>query len=412
MIRKIDYQIFSNTTYQVVGKFITSGLAFIATIFLARYLGVVNFGQYNLIFVFLGLFSIFADFGLGTILIREVAAGRADNNYFAAIFTLRSLFCILIFVVICLCLPFLPYSLLVKQGIILGFVGFSLLSLSSIFWAVFQARLKFIKIVFVKVVSGFFSFGLILLGIKLNLPFLFFVLVSVGENFLGFLISLKIFTDYRKRFLLNRFMFKRIFFDVWPIGLATIVSTLYFKIDSFLLSLFFHPEKYPDLGIYSAAYRYFEVVSVFAGFFHSSAFPVISANLKKGNFKLIYRRLLIYASIIGFLSAFCLYVFSSKLILLLGREYFPAIYPLRILSLALGISVFFGVWLSVGVAGGEQKRLFGYSVIALLINLLSNLWIIPKYSFIGASWTTVLTQLFIGLTNYLVARRVVSRLWR
>jgi O-antigen/teichoic acid export membrane protein len=405
MIDELDKKIFSNTAYQILGKLVTSFLGFVSTALIARYLGATLFGQFSLIYVFLGLASIFADFGLVTLLIREVAAKKANARFLSGILTLRLFSSLLVIFVSLAILQFFPYPAIVKKGIVVSLIGSLFLNLSSVYWGIFQAKLNFLKVVLIQVFSSLISTVLVILGVVKLLPFDWFVFCFAIANLGGFLLSF--FRGPKITIFLDFGLFKKIFGEVWPIGLGAIVTTFYFKFDSLLLSLFYNPSKFSDLGHYSAAYKYFEVAGVFAGFFQTTTFPLISANLKKKNFRFLYKKLLIYEVILAILAGFGLWLLSKPFILLYGKEFSPAIKSLKILSLALGMMVLSGIWLSVGVAGGRQKTLFGFSLVALFLNLILNFLVIPRYSYIGASWTTVLTQVFIAVTNFLVAEKVV-----
>lgn len=405
-INKVDQKIFLNVGYQVIGKFFTSGLGFLSSVLLARFLGVALFGEYSLIYIFLGLIGIFGDFGLGTLLTREVAAKRAGNIYLSATFSLRLVLLLIITTISTLFLIFTPFSITVKQGVFLALVGNIFLGLSSIYWAVFQARLEFIKVVLIQTASSVAFLVLVFLGIRNGWPTLFYVFSGLGGNLLGFVLSIKVAPKVGLFF--DKIVFQKILEEVWPIGLGAIVTTFYFKVDSLILSFFFNPAFHDDLGLYSASYKFFEVVGIFAGFFQMTTFPIISSELRKKNFEKVYRRLLFYALSVALCSMIGLFVLAKPLLLIMGENFLPAANSLKILSLALGFMVAGGFWLSVAVAGGRQKTLFWFSCLALGLNVLSNLLIIPKHSFIGASWITVVTQGFIALTSLLVAGQVIK----
>jgi O-antigen/teichoic acid export membrane protein len=405
-INQVDKKIFLNVGYQVIGKFLTSVLGFIASILLARFLGVTLFGEYSLIYILLGLTGIFGDFGLGTLLTREVAAKRADRVYLSATFSLRLVLLLIITAVSTLFLIFTTFSTTVKQGVFLALVGNVFLSLSSIYWAVFQARLEFIKVVLIQIVSSVTFLVLVFFGVRNGWPTLFYVFSGLSGNLLGFALSAKFAPKLGLFF--DKKVFLKIFKEVWPIGLGAIVTTFYFKIDSLFLSLFFNPAYHDDLGLYSASYKFFEVASIFAGFFQMTTFPIISSKLERRNFDKVYRKLLFYALSIALCSMTGLFVLAKPLLLIMGENFLPAANSLKILSLALGFMVVGGFWVSVAVAGGRQKTLFWLSCLALILNVLSNLFVIPKCSFIGASWITVVTQGFIALTGLLVASQVIK----
>src|SRR5512136_1828927 len=86
MIFKILRNIFSLLTGHVVSKFV----ALACMIFLARRLGVEGFGTYETVMAYLTLFATFADNGIGTVTIRDVARDYASSDtYFAHVLTLR-----------------------------------------------------------------------------------------------------------------------------------------------------------------------------------------------------------------------------------------------------------------------------------------------------------------------------------
>lgn len=408
MISKLEEKIFSNTSYQIIGKIFTSFLGFISTVLIARSLGVKGFGQYSLIFVYLGILGTLSDFGLGTLLIKEVAAGRADEEYFAGAFSLR-LFLSLILLIVSFFLQFLlPYSLEVRLGILIAISGNLFLQLSSMIWAVFQAKFQFLKVVSIQVFCSLTVTLLVFMGLQISRRLEYFILVNLIGNFIGFLLTLRVNPCFHKFFTINCQTFKKILKEAWPIGLWVVVSTLYFKIDALLLSFFFNPKIYPDLGLYSVAYKYFEVAGVFFGFYQLTIFPIVSTELRKSNFLKLLKRLVLISLILALVSTLFINTLSSFLVGIFGSQFLPSAYSLRILSLALGLSVLNGVWLAVAFAGGEQRLILVFSLTALAINLTANLLIIPKFSYFGASWTTVFTQLFITITNFIVAKKVLG----
>ncbi|OQA93399.1 MAG: Polysaccharide biosynthesis protein [Microgenomates group bacterium ADurb.Bin219] len=408
-MNELERNIFFNTGYQIIGKILTSLLGFISLSLIARSLGILLFGQYSLIFVYLSLSGIFADFGLVTLLIREIASKRGSKKYLKGIFSLRLLLNLLIFLVAGVFTYFLPFQQTFKLSLILGFASNVILSLSSVFLGVFQAGLRFKLVASSQIITNLIILIFVFWGYWQGKDLLYFIMATLLGNLFGFLFILKkgYFSPF-KLFILDKKLFFRIIKDAWPIGLGAIVTTFYLKIDSIVLSFFYNPSFNQDLGIYSSAYKIFEVIGVFIGFFQTTTFPVIASKLNKKNFYLIYQKLIRDSLLIGLLATGCLFLMSEMLINIFSRDFVVATSSLKILSLALSTRVVSGIWLSVGVAGGKQKELFFVSIAAFIFNLLLNLLIIPRYSFIGASWVTVFTQGFITLANLWVASMVIK----
>ena len=73
-------RIFVNTTSQIVAKGATVVLGFLTVGLLTRYLGVAQYGIYNLVFAYLTFFGIFADFGLQLSLVRDLSGDQKSTN--------------------------------------------------------------------------------------------------------------------------------------------------------------------------------------------------------------------------------------------------------------------------------------------------------------------------------------------
>ena len=174
-----------------------------------------------------------------------------------------------------------------------------------------------------------------------------------------------------------------------------------------MLSYFYDPRLTPDVGVYSVAYRFFEVAIVFGGYFTQTLFPYIANQMGKASYFLERNKFLHYSIFLGIAASLMMYFSAEHIILLLGGvRYLDAVEPVRILSIVSGVSIIAGYYLNIAFAGGRQKELFYVSLIALICNVLLNLIFIPKFSYIGASWTTVATQIFILTGNAYLAKRV------
>lgn len=401
-------KIFLNTAYQVIGKVIISGLAVISTAFLSRYLGVNKFGEYSFIFAFVGLASVFPDFGLGTLATREIAAKRAGKNYFNQIFTLRVLLSVLALIVLLPIVVFYPFSAPIKLGILIAYCGNIFLLVSSIIWSVFQAELKFQKTVIAQVITAVISMVLIVLAVILRLPFIFFIIVTAISAIAGLIVSLR-YLHFKIHLSLDFQVFKELIKKSFPLSVGLILSTAYFKIDSLILSYYFNPGNFPFVGLYSMAYRIFEVFIVFAGFFLQTLFPHFSSNLGKKAFLSSFKRFFIYSVLISAAVMLAMIIFSGPFVIFLGgSEYVQSVGAVSILSLAAFSTILGGFFYTVAVAAHKQVLLAKLAVIALLINVILNIIYIPTGTYIAASWITVLTQGFILIVNGLVVFRVVK----
>ena len=65
-----------NTSYQALGRGIALALALVTLVFLTRYLGVAGYGRFTTVSVFISLFVVLFDWGIGTIVVRRLAVDR------------------------------------------------------------------------------------------------------------------------------------------------------------------------------------------------------------------------------------------------------------------------------------------------------------------------------------------------
>lgn len=405
-----EARVFKNTLYQILGKVIISGFGVVATAFLSRFLGTNLYGEYSITLSYVGFVAIFADLGLSSLLIREVAAGRADHEYFKHIFGLRAFSGFVVLFLGVILVFFFPYGNLVKLGVIIASLGTFFSLLSSVIWSYFQGKVEFQNVVYSQIANSVAVVVLTIAGIYLKLPMIFFVVVFLLGNLVSFFVSLDLARIKIFFMSVSRKVYADIIKESWSFGVGAIITVAYFKIDSIILSLFYNPANTPDVGIYAIAYKIFEVIVVFGGTFTAAMYPYFSKKISDKDFSASFRKFFLYTLVISVLGGLFLLVFSKPLVLLLGGgSYINASNSLIILSAAAVATILAGFFLNIAVSVGKQVLVAKYALAALVINVILNFIFIPRYSYIAASWITVVTQLFILITNAYVAYRFVKK---
>jgi len=157
-----------------VSQILSYILAFTYTIYLVRYLGVENYGILSFALALTSIIGIFTDFGLNTLMTREVAKNKSlPNKYLNNIFSMKL---ILIFIVVILTSISINVLGFPKQTIfvvylLLIFLIFS--SFSGIFISLFQAyeKLEYQSI------GGVFNSLLMLIGIVILIYYNFGLII-------------------------------------------------------------------------------------------------------------------------------------------------------------------------------------------------------------------------------------------
>ncbi|MFH1833087.1 MAG: flippase [Candidatus Levyibacteriota bacterium] len=405
----MERKIFLNTFYQIFGKVVISFLGLVGTSFLTRYLGPIGFSEYSFIFAFVGFAYIFMDFGLGTLLTRTLASQKEGERLFSEFFSLRVLLSVIVLFFSMLIVIFLPYTTEIKIGIFIASFSTIFILFSGVFWGLFQAEIKFSKMVIPQIITSVCSFLLISLGVIFRANLFYFLLISVAASLVGLFISF-LFSKYKKLFIFNFKVFWRIIIKALPFGIGLITSVAYFKVDILILSFFYNPSFYPDVGLYSLSYKVFEVAVIFGGLFSQTLFPLFSRIINSKVFLIHFKKYLLYSLLISFSAILVLLFFANFFISILGgSKFLQSAQSLRILSLAAGSSILAGFFSSVAIAGHKEVLILKFSIIALILNVFLNFVFIPQFSFIAASWTTVVTQSFIMTTNIFASYLVIKQ---
>lgn len=390
-------EIYKNFFAASVSRFITAiiGLAIIG--FLTRHLGQDGFGAYETILSYLFIFTILADFGLHLIHVREISRHPEKESFISGnIFTLRLISLALVIILALAVTPFLPYSKEIKNGILIAsiFVFFS--SLSQILSGIFQKYNVFYFVSFFDVFSRLIQLGLVFYAVKINLGLPAFIwilsLTAAIQFWTVFLISRR-FVKFSLTF--DPIFIRKIIKASFPIALSILFTAIYIRTDALMISLM---KPASDVGIYRLAAKVLETVVFFPALLVELTMPALSRfaatspDLFKKNFKKTFNILLVWAVpvVVGII------LLAKPIILILGGEGFlDSVLPLRILALVVGLVFLNNLSGKSLIALDLQRSGMKIYIFGAVLNVLLNLLVIPKYSYIGASVTTLITEVLV-----------------
>ncbi len=248
-------------------------------------------------------------------------------------------------------------------------------------------------LVFVDVIGAFCAFILVLIGIFLKLAILFYIFATGIGHIITFIVTLHL-IQHPFRISLQKERVFSILKEAFPLAATVILTVAFSRIDIMMLSYFFNTDTDPDIGYYALGYRIFNVITIFGSYYTSTLFPYFSRKTKTTRKEFIPAfKITLFMSIMATVG---LYLFSEVFIHVVGgAEFIPAVPVLHILSLAAGFTILSGFLNSYLIAYDYEKVWLWIAGSALLANFVLNYIAIPRYSYIGASWTTVITQVWI-----------------
>ena len=400
--RNIFYKILSESTR------ILPALLFI---YIARKLGDKDFGKLSFAYSFTGICFIAADFGLSTILIRNVSRQKElTKEYVGNILALKIVLSFICISVIGLFILFTDYpdDVITLLVIFSGVMFFR--SLIDFFSAVLNAHERMDIDALLKGTNHIFLFlsGIVILAVGFGLFGLanvFLVVYSIS-SITGFYIVCVSIVKIHPCF--DLMFWKYIFRESLPLALTVIFTVVYFKIDVVMLSLI--RENNSEIGWYSAAMRLVELIGVIPALVVSALFPIVSGLHRESidSLRKVYQTSFRYLVVIALPIAVGTLLLSEHLIYTIyGEEYVKTIPALKILSLAL-IFIFVNyILMNILVAVDRQMTNAIMAGTCVLVNIVLNMCLIPHYGYLGAGTATVMTEIVLfALGLYYVAKYI------
>lgn len=406
LAKKIAY----NTIISVLAKVLGTAMALVIIGLITRYLGQNGFGEYSTILAFLYIFSILADLGLYSIALREVSKQGADETQIVSqAFSFRFWSGLLIFGIGAGIVWFLPYSLQVKIGVGIAALGFWLLSNIQILMTVFQKYLKMEKAALAELVGRAVQLGLVAFFIWKKLSFLSIILtvsLSAAANFFFIYLFVQKYVPVKIKW--SPSYWKKMLRESYPLAVSAVFVMIYFKLDTIMLSLM---KPAGDVGIYGLAYKILESLIFFPALFVGLIMPLLSkyAQLNQDEFKRVAQKGLEVLLIFAVPLAIGGLALSGPIIkFIAGQGFEPAANVLDILIFATAIIFLGSLFSNMIIAIEKQRSLAKIYGLGAIFNFTVNLILIPKFSYLGAASSTLLTEALVTLLMMVVIKKAIN----
>ena len=224
----------------------------------------------------------------------------------------------------------------------------------------------------------------------------YFLYAQIASFIIGIIIArlalVKVLPDFKINISFN--FSKKLLVKSYPYAIAVTLMTIFSRMDGVMLGLLL-TDNGKEAGIYAAGYRLLDAGNMFAYLFASLLLPMYSKlliNKKKLQelSELAYKLIWVYVTILCVVFLFY-NTEIAKLLIIEGDKYYGSILAILMFSLiGIAISYIYGTMI---VAKGQMKQLNFIFLICIVINLILNLILIPKYSAYGAAIATLITQI-------------------
>jgi O-antigen/teichoic acid export membrane protein len=391
----------ANTSWMMGEKILRMSVGLFVGIWVARYLGPVQFGLLSYAQSFVFLFTAIATLGLDSIIVRELVKDESRRDeLLGTAFGLKLIGALLI-------LPALWLGVQLTSNDDYSNLLIFIIASSTIFQSFnvidfyYQSKVQSKYVVWANSLSlGLSSFVKILLLVN-EAPLFFFAMMVVFDA-LVIAVGLVFFYKKSSRQKIFSWSFridtaKKLLKDSWPLMLSGLVVSVYMKIDQVMIKEMLDVEA---VGQYAAAVRLSEAWYFIPMAITSSLFPAIIKSRNISHEIYIKRLRNLYTLMVWLAISVALpmtFLSGWLTINLYGEAYRQA-------ADVLVIHIWAGVFLFIGVAYSNYlvaenlvfKSLYR-SAVGALTSVTFNILFIPIYGVIGAAISTLLAQIIANL---------------
>ena len=426
-----------NTLVQIAGKGIFGLCGLFLVGYLARALGAQGFGACTSLFAWMSTLIIVADMGLYLTGVRRLSPVSSQKEKTASLLgsllTARLFLAGLVMAGAWLVLWVIPYDLNIKLLIAVSLPSLLLLSAARAVKSWFQARLIMHCAVIAEIagclcmvaitVGTVQSGGMSVLGGPEIPPEIGVALGLLAGS--GAFLAIHVLLAHFGGVLGIRTEPRAVrgwIVEAFPLGLSAILAALYLRFDMLMLSWM---KPAADVGVYGLAFTIVEVTAVAPALFLGSMLSVFSKALAAFSFSAagpkpaeqrsdLTRRPLhfYYQRSFWFLAlfavpglVFCLFLAQPIMVTIAGHGFFQGpglsgetlVHSPFLAFQILAWVAFLMVWGQLNghllVAAGQQKIILRIYFFLVPVNICLNFALIPKYSYLGAAWATLICEI-------------------
>ena len=388
---------FKNTSWVFLERITRMIVGLFVGVWVARYLGPERFGLLSYAQSFVGLFSYIAILGLDVIVVRELVKNKNLNEeIISTVFWLRLMGAFVVLLILAIAINFTSNDTYTNTLIFI-IASATIFQSFNVIDLYFQSKVMSKFVVYANIISLFLS-SIVKITLILNkAPLVAFAWVILFDSFVLTCGFIYFYIKKNLKFKIKNLKLKiktatLLLKDSWPLMLSGMAISIYLRIDQVMIKEMINTEA---VGQYAAAIRLSEIWYFIPMVMATSLFPAI-INAKKKNENLYYLRFqrlydfMVFMAIAIALSMTFLGTFIVEL--LYGTQYNQA-------GSVLLIHIWAGVFVFLGVASSKwflvenlKMLLLQRAFYGMIINIILNFILIPKYGIQGAAFATLISQ--------------------
>ncbi len=405
-----------NIMWLTISRIISLVLLFLAYAFLTRYLGAYQFGQFQFVLSYVTLFGVIIDFGIQQYIIKKISEQPEHaKKFFHNFLAIEVVLVVVVYAAMVSVAKINGYEPLVMRAIMIAGIGAAVHGLTYPFLAVITAFYDLKKAAFLNFLASLINVIIIGITIYFKLSILFLVCQQV----IYASIAVVLYYHFVQKFIgkpqvlkgvrsLDWQLVRKIFKAALPFALLVGFSTLYNRIDVVLITKYL---GYAETGLYTAAYKFFDLLAFFPAVVSHSLYPVFASLMAQRNVREIKQTMERY---LRFMVAVSLPIAVGGMLLarpiitlLAGNQFADAAPVLAVLVWAPAILFMYIVVNSLVIS---QLTKFAMIITGanVVLNIVGNIILLPRVGIIGAAAMTVASEFIQGVFYFYFVRRKIT----
>ncbi|MEH2375260.1 flippase [Nostoc sp.] len=388
--------IIANTGWLFADRILRMGASLVVGVWVARYLGVQQYGLFNYALAFVSLFSPIFTLGLDDVVVRHIVRQSSNKEeILGTTFWLKFLGGIASVLLAVSTMFILGEHEILKIWLvaILGMAGIFRATDTIEVW--FQSQVQSKYPVIAKNTAFLLNTAIKIALILTKAPLLAFAWVTLAEFAMSAIGLLIVYQIKGSSLWLWRWSFsaaKTLLKESLPLIFSGFAVLIYMRIDQVMLGQMLGNS---EVGIYSAAVRVSEIWYFIPGAIVSSVAPSIYAAKEKSE-SLYYQRigkLLSLMTCISFAIALPMTFLSDKIIMVMFGSGYAEAGSILAVHIWTSLFVFMGLATSPWfIAEGLNHVSLGKTLFGAILNIILNLFLIPRYAGLGSAIATIISQ--------------------
>jgi len=392
----------------VIANFVTVGLAFLTMPIFTRLMSPDDYGIMSVFTSFEGIIAVIYGLGIKGAISRYYYEDKNDFfNYLSSNIWLIFIISIGLTGIALALRNYLHAFLNIPLGMIYIALGIAIpQAIFQLYQGYLQASKKSEKVASLNIFGALISTGLAIL-IMIQMSEERYYAKAIGQSVSAFVMFLLTFWFLRKQLhfrIKKEHLSYSIVFGL-PVILHLLSQNILNTFDQIIINQLVGQH---ETGIYSVAYKISMVQSIVSMAILQAWTPMFYDKLNKEKYNDINALAKKYAFIVMLVAVFLIFFAKEIIVILVDKNYYEALGIIPIIIISYFFFFLYTMYVNYAFYEKKTKSIAAITIIAGSLNILLNYLLIPKYGYISAAWTTLISYIALFILHYVNVKWVIK----